>query len=162
MRRPVGALLLTTGLAMATVATPSEAQAQWGGWGYAPDVYGYALPSYGYGYGNGPAYGTSYYSSYPPAATGDLHLAALGEWVFDRFGSLWRPDLIRQLRSRFQCSHDELHDLSQLARIREPRLIARDIEVAVDRHAIDSVFDRESPKRYGFRFVLVWMKSGHC
>jgi hypothetical protein len=52
MRRPVGALLLTAGLAMATVATPSEGQAQWGGWGYgyAPDVYGYALPSYGYVY----------------------------------------------------------------------------------------------------------------
>jgi hypothetical protein len=90
MRRPIAALVLTAGLAMATVAAPSEAQAQWRGWGwgvagfavgalagaaiasstwgypgyygygYPTYGYGYAYPSYGYGYNNGPAYGVSY------------------------------------------------------------------------------------------------------
>src|SRR5947209_282930 len=95
MRRPIAALVLTAGLAMATVAAPSQAQAQWRGWGwglggfaigalagaaiasttwgypgyygygYPAYGYGYAYPSYGYGYGNGPAYGVSYSYSYP-------------------------------------------------------------------------------------------------
>jgi len=95
MRRPIAALVLTAGLAMATVQAASPAQAQWRGWGaglggfaigalagaaiasttwgypgyyaygYPAYGYGYAYPSYGYGYGNGPAYGVSYSYSYP-------------------------------------------------------------------------------------------------
>jgi hypothetical protein len=93
MRRPIAALVLTAGLAMATVAAPSQAQAQgrdwgwgvvagfvagaaianstWGypgyyGYGYPAYGYGYAYPTYGlgYGYGTGPAYGVSYSYSY--------------------------------------------------------------------------------------------------
>ena len=88
MRRPIAALVLTAGLAMATVAPPSQAQAQgrdWGWgvvagfvagaaianstWGYSGyygygyPAYGYAYPRYGLGYGYGPAYGVSY--AYP-------------------------------------------------------------------------------------------------
>src|SRR5690242_12242985 len=90
MRRPIAALVLTAGLAMAAVAPPSQAQAQgrdWGWgvvagyvagaaianstWGY-PSYYGYGYPAYGYaypryglgyGYGYGPPYGVSY--AYP-------------------------------------------------------------------------------------------------
>ncbi len=90
MRRPIAALVLTAGLAMAAVAAPSEAQAQGRDWGwgvvagyvagasianstwgypgysgYGYPAYGYAYPRYGlgYGYGYGPAYGVSY--AYP-------------------------------------------------------------------------------------------------
>jgi hypothetical protein len=89
MRRPIAALVLTAGLAMATVA-PSQAQAQGRDWGWGvvagfvagaaianstsgyPGYYGYGYPAYGYaypryglgyGYGYGPAYGVSY--AYP-------------------------------------------------------------------------------------------------
>ena len=69
MRRSIAALVLTAASVMATVAAPSQSQAQWrvGGYpsyyGYSnpAHVYGYASPSYGYGYANGPAYGLSYY-----------------------------------------------------------------------------------------------------
>ena len=80
MRRPIAALMLTAGLTMATVAAPTQAQAQWRGWGWGlggfaigalvgaaiarstwgyPGYYGYGgygYPAYGYGYGS-PAYG---------------------------------------------------------------------------------------------------------
>lgn len=90
MRRPIAALVLAVGLAMATVAPPSQAQAQGRDWGWGvvagfvagaaianstpgyPGYYGYGYPAYGYaypryglgyGYGYGPAYGVSY--AYP-------------------------------------------------------------------------------------------------
>jgi hypothetical protein len=80
MKRPIAALVLTAGLAMATVAAPSQAQAQWRGWGWGvggfaigalagaaiasstwgyPGYYGYGYPAYGYGYSY-PAYGYGY------------------------------------------------------------------------------------------------------
>ena len=85
MRRPIAALMLTAGLTMATVAAPTQAQAQWRGWGWGlggfaigaiagaaiarstwgyPGYYGYGYPAYGYGYGY-PAYGYGYGSGYP-------------------------------------------------------------------------------------------------
>jgi hypothetical protein len=91
MRRPIAALVLTAGLAMATVAPPNQAQAQGRDWGWGvvagfvagaaianstpgyPGYYGYGYPAYGYaypryglgyGYGYGLAYGVSY--AYPP------------------------------------------------------------------------------------------------
>ena len=81
MKRPIFALVLTAGLAMATVAAPTQAQARWGGWGWGvggfalgalagaaiassayayPGYYGgYGYPAYSYGYGY-PAYGYGY------------------------------------------------------------------------------------------------------
>ena len=94
MKRPIFAVVLTAGLAMATVVAPTQAQARWGGWGWGlggfalgalagaaiassayadPGYYGYGYPAYGYGYGY-PAYGYGYpaYSygyAYPGYAT---------------------------------------------------------------------------------------------
>jgi hypothetical protein len=68
MRRPIAALVLAVGLAMATVAPPSQAQAQGRDWGWGvvagfvagaaianstpgyPGYYGYGYPAYGYAY----------------------------------------------------------------------------------------------------------------
>jgi hypothetical protein len=56
MQRPIVALVLTAGLAMATVAVPTQAQARWGGWGWGLGGFalgalaGAAIASSSYGY----------------------------------------------------------------------------------------------------------------
>jgi hypothetical protein len=106
MRRPIAALVLTAGLAMATVAAPSQAEAQWRGWGWGlggfaigalagaaiarstwgyPGYYGYGYPAYGYGYGY-PAYGYGYapaaYSYGYPAYYGGYSRPYYGAYAY--------------------------------------------------------------------------------
>jgi hypothetical protein len=82
MRKPLIALTAAGAIAVATVATPTTADARWGWWG--PAIGGlvvgaligaaltrpyYAYPSYGYGYGYG--YAPAYYGyGYAPAYYG--------------------------------------------------------------------------------------------
>jgi hypothetical protein len=83
MRKPLIALTAASTIAIATVATPTTADARWGWWG--PAIGGlvvgaligaaltrpyYAYPYYGYGYGYGyaPAY-YGYYARGPITAT---------------------------------------------------------------------------------------------
>ena len=105
MKRQIFALVLTAGLATAIVATPTQAQARWGGWGWGlgglalgalagaaiasstyawgyPGYYGYGYPAYAaYGYGY-PAY--SYGFAYPRYAFASYAYAPT-------FGRAWHP-----------------------------------------------------------------------
>jgi hypothetical protein len=87
MKRALTALALAGTLAIATIATPKSAHAQWRGWGWGLGglaagliigaalsrpayAYGYGYPAYSYGYGY-PSYGYGYgYPSYSYASYG--------------------------------------------------------------------------------------------